>query len=199
MKYPDIAERIIRLKNADLVLRERLVQNGQLGDGYNDEMAELHNQNAAILNEIIDTIGYPTVGKVGKEGSESAWLVIQHSIGQPYFMRKCAKLLEIAVSENKASPRNIAYLTDRIAAFEGRPQLFGTQFDWDQNGELSPKPFDDLFLVNHRRKSIGLNTLAEQTEEMRRRAKEENHSPPADFEKRKTEFDQWRKSVGWIK
>ncbi|MEM9675990.1 MAG: DUF6624 domain-containing protein [Bacteroidota bacterium] len=199
MEYPDIAERIIRLKNADLELRNRLVQNGQLGEGYHEEMAELHNRNAAILNEIIDDIGYPTLGKIGKEGGEAAWLVIQHSIGQPAFMRKCAKLLEMAVSENEANPKNFAYLTDRIAAFEERPQLYGTQFDWDQNGELSPKPFDDLSQVNKRRKSIGLNTLAEQIEVMRRQAKDENQSPPADYEKRKVEFDQWRKSAGWIK
>ena len=45
------------------------------------------------------------------------------------------KLLEVAVSENKADPKNLAYLTDRVALFEGKPQLYGTQFDWDENGE----------------------------------------------------------------
>ncbi len=57
----EIAEKIIELKNADLALRDRLVQSGKLGNGYNKEMANLHNKNAKILNEIIDTIGYPTV------------------------------------------------------------------------------------------------------------------------------------------
>jgi hypothetical protein len=31
-----------------------------------------------------------------------------------------------------------AMLEDRIRAFEGRPQRYGTQFDWDANGEPSP-------------------------------------------------------------
>jgi len=199
MNYKSIAEIIINLKNADLALRENLIQSGQLGKGYNDKMKELHDRNAKILSEIIDTIGYPTRDKVGKEANEATWLIIQHSIGQPEFMRKCKKLLENAVRENKADPKNLAYLTDRIAVFEEKPQLYGTQFDWDKFGNLSPNSFDDLKKVNERRKSIGLNTIEEQTEIIRARVKSENQSPPKDFEKRKQEIEQWKKNVGWIK
>lgn len=199
MDYKSIAEKIIDLKNADLVLRDKLVQNGQLSKGYNEEMKELHNRNAKTLNEIIDKIGYPTVDKVGKEASEATWLIIQHSIAQPEFMKKCSELLEIAVRENKSDPINLAYLTDRIAVFGGKPQLYGTQFDWDENGDLSPNLFDDLTKVNERRKSIGLKTLEEQIEIIRRRAKNENESPPTDFEKRKQEIEEWKKNVGWTK
>ena len=199
MKYKEIAEIIVGLKNADVELRNKLIQSGQLSDGYNEEMKELHNRNAKIINEIIDTIGYPTTDKVGKEASEAAWLVIQHSIGQPEFMKKCAELLKKAVSENKADLKSLAYLTDRIAVFEGKPQLYGTQFDWDENGNLSPYLFDDLTKVNERRKSIGLNTLEERTEIIRKQAKNENESPPTDFEERKQEIEEWKRNVGWAK
>mgnify|MGYP000884892880 CR=1 FL=1 len=199
MKYKEIAEIIVGLKNADVELRDKLIQSGQLSDGYNEEMKELHNRNAKIINEIIDTIGYPTTDKVGKEASEAAWLVIQHSIGQPEFMKKCAELLKKAVSENKADLKSLAYLTDRIAVFEGKPQLYGTQFDWDENGNLSPYLFDDLTKVNERRKSIGLNTLEERTEIIRKQAKNENESPPTDFEERKQEIEEWKRNVGWAK
>lgn len=199
MVFKSIAENIIDLKNADLALRDKLIQSGQLSEGYNEEMKELHDRNAKILNEIIDTIGYPTTDKVGKEASESAWLVIQHSIGQPEFMKKCSKLLEKAVSENKADPQSLAYLIDRIAVFEGKEQLYGTQFDWDEYGILSPNHCDDLTKVNERRKSIGLNTLEEQTEIIRKQAENENQSPPTDLEKRKQEIKEWKKNVGWTK
>lgn len=199
MNYEDIADKIIELNNEDLALRDKLVQTGQLNDGYNEEMKDLHNKNANLLNEIIDTIGYPSTDKVGEEASEATWLIIQHSIGQPDFMKKCVKLLEVAVRENRANPKNLAYLTDRIAVFEGQPQLYGTQFDWDKNGKLSPHYFDDLAKVNNRRKSIGLNSLEEQTDIIRKQANNENQTPPTDFEKRKAEIDQWKKSVGWIK
>jgi hypothetical protein len=199
MDYKNIAEKIIELKNADLTLRNKLVQSGQLSEGYNEQMKELHNENAKILNEIIDTIGYPTIDKVGKDANEATWLVIQHSIEQPIFMKKCVKLLKKAVNESKADLKSLAYLTDRIAVFEGKPQLYGTQFDWDENENLSPNIFDDLTKVNERRKSIGLNTLEEQTEIIRIRVKNENQTPPKDFEKRKQEIEQWKKNVGWTK
>ncbi|SHJ20544.1 DUF6624 domain-containing protein [Aquimarina spongiae] len=199
MRHKEIAENIIRLKNEDLKLRDKLIKSGKLWNGYNEEMAKLHNKNAKELDDIIDDIGFPTIDKVGKEANEAAWLIIQHSIGQPSFMKKCVKLLKKAVDENQANPINLAYLTDRVAVFEDSPQLYGTQFDWDEYGALSPNPYDDEIKVNQRRKSIGLNTLEEQTQIMRNRAKTENEEPPQDFYKRKREMDEWRKSVGWIK
>ena len=194
----NFSAQIIELRETDFALREQLVQSGQLSNGYHDAMKELHNRNAKALETIIDEIGYPTIDKVGKDASEAAWFVIQHSIGQPAFMKKCMKLLEEAVNTGKAGKRNFAYLSDRIAVFEAKPQLYGTQFDWDDNGLLSPNEYDNLENVNQRRASIGLNTLEEQIEVMRMRARNENQSAPADIASRRAEAEQWKKSVGWI-
>lgn len=199
MDVKSIVEKIIDLKNADLELRARLIQTGQLNEGYNEEMNKLHNRNSNILNDIINEIGYPTTDKVGKAASEAAWLVIQHAVGQPKFMKKCAEFLKSAVQEKKADPKNLAYLMDRIAIFENKPQLYGTQFDWDEHRELSPNPIDNLAKVNERRKSIGLNTLEEQIEIIRIRAKSENQLPSRDIEKRNQEIEKWKKNVGWTK
>lgn len=43
--------------------------------------------------EIIDTIGYPTIAKVGKAASEAAWLIVQHAISEPKLMKRCYGLL----------------------------------------------------------------------------------------------------------
>lgn len=199
MIYKTISEAIIELREADLKLRGMLIQKGMLGDGYNREMEQLHIRNADILDGLIDEIGYPTIDKVGAEASEAAWLVIQHSISKPDFMEKCLGLLQEVVKDCRANPKNLAYLADRVAVFRGRKQLYGTQFDWDKMGQLSPKPYDNRTKVNQRRKSIGLNSLEEQTTLLRAQAKNENESPPKDFEKRKLKIDEWRRAVGWIK
>jgi hypothetical protein len=196
-KYKAIAEKIIAMKNADLAIREKLVKSGQLSKGYHDEMKEMHNKNALELNEIIDDIGYPTVDKVGKEASEASWLVIQHAIGQPAFMKKCLLLLEGAVNECKADIIDLAHLKDRILVFQDRPQYYGTQYDWDENGELSPNIMDDAVNVDERRKSIGLNSIEEQTKVIRNHAKLEKQTPPEDFEKRKQDIEAWKIEVGW--
>lgn len=114
-------------------------------------------------------------------------------------MKKCAVLLEKAVDENQVEAKQLAYLTDRIAVFEGEAQLYGTQFDWDAGGEMNPNPFDDLEKVNRRRKTIGLNLLEEQTEIIRKQIITENQKPPADLKERTKQSDEWRKRVGWIK
>lgn len=199
MDYKSITEKIIELKNDDLALSEKLVQNGKLSEGYDLEMKNLHNENAKILEDIINSIGYPTKAKVGEEANEATFLIIQHSIGHPKFMKKCAELLRIAVRESKEDPKSLAFLTDRIAVLEETPQLYGTQFDWDEDGMLSPNHFDDLIKVNEKRKLIGLNTLEEQTEIIRKRVKDEKQRPPIDFDKRKQEIEKWKRNVGWLK
>ena len=82
---------------------------------------------------------------------------------------------------------------------EESPQLYGTQFDWNEEGQLCPNTFDDLTKVNERRKAIGLNTLEEQTDIIRSQAKNEQQLPPKDFEERKQAIKQWKKNVGWTK
>ena len=198
MDYQQFSDIIFDLQQKDFELRNHLISTGKLGEGYNAEMAELHDSNASILEKIIDKIGFPIVEKLGPESAYSAWIIIQHSIGKPHFMKKCAELLAIEVQRKKADPRNLAYLTDRIAVFENKPQNYGTQFDWDEKGELTASPVDDIKKVNQRRKSLGLNTLQEQTEIIRNQAKAENHLPTEDFEKRKAEMEKWKRNVGWI-
>lgn len=199
MNFPKIAKLIIELKGTDLKFREKLIEEKKLSEGYNNEMETLHIKNAEKLNEIIDEIGFPTIEKVGIEGSESAWLIIQHSISKPDFMKKCLKLLENVALEKKVYEKNFASLSDRINVLEGKPQLYGTQFDWDKNGNLSPNKYDDLLKVNNRRLKIGLNTLEKQTQIIRLQAEGENQRVPKNLHEREKEIILWKRKVGWIK
>ena len=82
--------------------------------------------------------------------------------------------------------------------FEGRPQLYGTQYDWDEDGYLSPNRCDDLDKVNQRRAAIGLSTVEQNTELIRARTKQEGGLPPSDLEQRNEEYEVWRRKVGWV-
>ncbi|GAK91094.1 hypothetical protein JCM19297_2539 [Nonlabens ulvanivorans] len=42
MNYPEIAHKIIKLKDADLALRDELIQKGQLSNGYDTDMEQFH-------------------------------------------------------------------------------------------------------------------------------------------------------------
>lgn len=198
MKYPGIAQAIIKMKDEDLALRKQLAVNGQLGNGYHPEMEALHLQHADRLDTIIDMLSYPTIEQVGEEAVQAAWLIIQHSISKPAFMKKCERLLTAAVAEGKGNAVHLAYLSDRIAIYEGKPQRYGTGFDWDEHGALSPNPYDDLALVNKRRLILGLNTLEAQTERMRSTALKENHGPPENQSAHHEDFKNWKRKVGWL-
>jgi hypothetical protein len=67
----------------------------------------------------------------------AAWQIVQHAIGDPEFQRRSLELVRGAARRGDADPLQVAMLDDRILFFEGRLQLYGTQFDWDANGQTS--------------------------------------------------------------
>ena len=52
-----VAHELIQLAQHDLAIRERLLAEHKLSDGYNSEMEAVHRANAARLREIILLIG----------------------------------------------------------------------------------------------------------------------------------------------
>jgi hypothetical protein len=160
-------------------------------------MEATHLDNAALLERAFDAIGWPGPRAVGDEGAAAAMLVLQHAISRPDLQRRGLALMLDAVAEGDANALDAAYLADRVAVFEGRAQSFGTQFDWDEGGLLSPAPIADPQGVDERRASVGLPPLAEAVAQMRARAAAEGETAPDDLAKRRAEFDAWTARVGW--
>lgn len=191
------SQELVTLSKRDLSIREELVADGTLGSyGYHPRMEAVHKENTARLSSIIEQYGWPRMSLVGEEGTHAAWLIVQHSIGNPPFMRHCLSLLKKAAIENEAPPWQAAMLEDRICMFEGRPQVYGSQFRSDKNGELNPFPIENPEFVNRRRLEVGLNTIEEITAEHRVVNARENIQTPVDFEK---QYEKWLYSVGWRK
>ena len=88
-------------------------------------------------------------------------------------------------------------LEDRIRFFEGRPQRYGTQLDWDADGNLSPGEVEDPQLLAERRAAVGLPPLEEQIEDARTRAAAEGDLPPADHQAYVDGRDRWAAKAGW--
>jgi hypothetical protein len=195
----DIAQQIIELMQRDIETRDKLIKEGALHETYHPSLRKVHHENANKLEEIIKRIGIPTIEKIGKEGYEASWLIVQHAIEHPQFMKHYRDSLKAIVRQHKTYAIHFAYLSDRINFFEGRPQEYGTQFDWDDHGEMSPYAFDSLEKVNERRKLLGLNTLEEQMIIMRKHILDTNQKPPENLAQRKIDFLRWKKEVGWIK
>jgi len=191
----EIRDRLLSLARRDLETRERLAADGSLFDGYHPQMEAVHRENAAELERIIASIGWPGARLVGEDGAEAAWLIAQHAIGLPSFQRRCLDVLDAAAAAGDAPAWQPAMLLDRIRVFEGRPQVYGTSFDWDEAGMMSPLPIEDAEAVDSRRASVGLPPLSEAT--ARYRTENEHQPRPADFAGRQREMLAWAKQVGW--
>jgi len=108
----------------------------------------------------------------------------EHAIGHPELQRRGLAMLLDAIPSGQANALDAAYLSDRISVFEGNPQTFGTQFDWDDNGQMSPAPVRDPETLDERRASVGLPPIADSIAEMRASIAAERAHPPADLAKR---------------
>jgi hypothetical protein len=102
-----------------------------------------------------------------------------------------------AIPHGQASALDAAYLSDRIAVHEGRAQTFGTQFDWDANGQMSPAPVHDPATLDERRATVGLPPISDSIAEMRARVAAEGERPPPDMAERRAKYEAWARKAGW--
>jgi hypothetical protein len=178
-------------------VRPELAADGSLFDGYHSAMQTVHNRNAARLTEIIEQHGWPGRDLVGEEGSRAAWLILQHAIAHPALQRRGLVLLQDAVALGEVAAVEAAMLEDRIRFFEARPQRFGTQFDWDEKGQLNPVPIEDEANVDDRRRSVSLGPLADDVYRRRSSMVGSMEKPPSDWAERQRKFEEWARAVGW--
>ena len=192
-----LRQTLLDLARRDHETRERLAATGELFDGYNAEMEEVHRENAARLAAILDERGWPGRSVVGEEGGRAAWLVVAHAISMPGIQRRGRDLLREAVEAGEADPTWLAKLTDRIRVFEGKGQIYGTHFDWDEDGQMSPNPIASPDRVDERRAEVGLPPLRDDVARMRAQVAASKEEAPADWEARQREIDAWCVEVGW--
>jgi hypothetical protein len=103
----------------------------------------------------------------GYLGNRSIFTRINPCARRPYAYRDTAlqrtalHLPEKAVGAGDASSHDLAYLTDRVRAADGLPQVYGTQLQYDSRGCASPKPSEDPTQLDARRASVGLEPVAQ--------------------------------------
>jgi hypothetical protein len=156
----ELRRELLSMRQKDLLVREELLAAGELGGPYHPRMEAIHVKNAARLRELIAEHGWPVEDMAGPEGAEAAWLIGQHAIGEPEFMRRVLELVRSCAEQGRVPKWQAAYLEDRIALYEGQPQRFGTQgIDDTRDGLDRPWTLADPEHVNEWRASVGLGAL----------------------------------------
>ncbi|MFT3880393.1 MAG: hypothetical protein QM703_12120 [Gemmatales bacterium] len=175
VKEPALREDLLKRTKSDQAARFALidwmknnneVNKGKLSKEKQEEYTKLivavtqaDTENTKWFKTIIEKHGWPTFTMVGKDGGQSAWLLVQHADADPKFQRLCLDLMT-KQPKTEVSLSNLAYLTDRVLLAEGKKQLYGTQFIRVE-GKSQPRPIEDEQNVDKRRAEMGLSTLAE--------------------------------------
>ncbi len=194
---PALRVQLIAMAERDQTVRARLAADGSLFKGYHPEMAQVHREHGERLARIMAEHGWPGVSLAGDDGAQAAWLIAMHAIGQPEGMRRALALLHEAQEKGAVPAVQAARLEDAVRFHEGRPQVYGTMYDWDAEGRLSVPMLEHPERVDARRAAVGLPPLAEALADMRRRTEETAEVPPQDIARRKRDQEAWARSVGW--
>jgi hypothetical protein len=109
------------------------------------------------VTAILDKYGWPGPDLVGSRGSQTVFLVIQHSDIQ--VQDKYLPAMRQAVKDKKAQPSSLALLEDRVALRHGKKQIYGSQISSDKDGSYLA-PLEDPDNVDKRRSEVGLDPLA---------------------------------------
>jgi hypothetical protein len=190
----ELRSELVAMRAEDLRVRGELVASGELGGAYVPRMEAVHVANAARLRELVDLHGWPGEDLAGKDGAEAAWFITQHAIGEPEFQRRVLQLLRDSAREGRVPKWPAAYLEDRIAMYEGRPQRYGSQWlDDPRDGRIRPWTLLDPERVNEFRAEVGLPPLqpiSEPGPDLPPERREE-------IEKNYAWWIQWLASKGW--
>jgi hypothetical protein len=192
-EHAEVRDELLAMEAEDRRVHTELSEIGAWDGTYLPRMKALHRANSARLRELIAAHGWPGRTLAGEEGARAAWFILQHSISEPEFMRAMVPVLERGVAAGEVPAWHLAYVTDRIAMYEGRPQRYGSQWDDEDDGTHVLWELESHERVDEFRQSVGLEPLASRfTPERWREIVSRKQS-----QKRQREFDEWARSMGW--
>lgn len=160
-QLPAVAARLLAMRDVDQEMRRAHIEDDAPWD---DKIDVAH---AEELKAIVAEHGWPTVSLVGWCASDAAWLIVQHAMHDPAFMRQTLATLKSLAADEDVRARNVALLEDRVLMMDGEPQIYGSQ--WDISGpDVKPHPIADLAGLDERRASVGMEPIAEYEAVIRR-------------------------------
>lgn len=117
--------------------------------------------NTEWLKADVAANGWFTISTSGEQASSAAWLMAQHADRDRPFQKQVLALMEPLAASGEVSRANYAYLWDRVAVGENRPQRYGTQGRCTSPGRWEPNEIEDREGVEARREVAEIGPLTE--------------------------------------
>jgi len=135
-------------------------------EGTRHHFDRIDGANSARLEAILDEISWPELTALSPRAADQAFSLISHS-GDAAFKRRMIAVFEPLARAGAMPGERFAMLVDDIAQEEGRPQVYGTNFEC-HHGVFQPNPTEAPESLNERRAALGMNTSEEYGEAQRR-------------------------------
>jgi len=144
----------------DQAIRDELIKKGMEKPDQSvfARMAAIDAANTKRMKTIIRRYGWPGPRLVGRDGTDAAFLLVQHA--QLALQKEALPLVEKAYRKGELSGESYALLLDRVLVGEGKRQVYGTQAKL-KGKEFVPDPIEDEGNVDKRRAEVGLPPLSE--------------------------------------
>jgi hypothetical protein len=123
-----------------------------------DDVLRMDADNLQWLKKLVSDRGIPTVAQVGESGVHWAWLLVQHATEDPAFQLSVQPIFAQRQAAGELPADDLARLTDRVLVEAGKPQRFGTQFDW-YSGHFKPKGVVNMAEIEANRRQLDLMSL----------------------------------------
>src|SRR6267142_5245196 len=164
-----LRKELLTMVKQDQDIRNELINRGvdHPKNEISARMDAIDSRNTAKMKRIVKRYLWPRAELVGWDGTEAAFLVVQHS---PHsFQKALLPLMQKEFGTGHLSGPNYALFLDRVLAEDGRPQVYGSKAKgFNKDGEPILYPIEDEANVDKRRAEVGLSSLAEYREMMKR-------------------------------
>jgi hypothetical protein len=165
----------------NLALRKELLAMGERDQNIRNEMIKvgvdhpgkallarmkmIDSRNTARMRGIIKKYGWPGFELVGWDGTDAAFLLVQHA--DHSFQKELLPLMQKEFRSGGLAGPKFALFIDRVLVEDGKLQLYGSRpkpFDQWEMGEPTLYPIENEADVDKRRAEVGLSSLAEYRE-----------------------------------
>ncbi|UVD79344.1 tetratricopeptide repeat protein [Myroides albus] len=165
--YASIISQLETIFDRDQSIRKQYNQTQSIHGNYSnelkavsDEMKKIDQANLQEVEAILVKHGWLGADQIGYKANKTLFLVIQHA--DLTVQQKYQTMIADALKKGKVDAKDYATMADRIAMYEGRKQIYGTQVVSIEKGEILLWPIEDIGKINELRKQMGITQTIEE-------------------------------------
>lgn len=154
---PELAAELLRMGKEDQDIRKNIPK--QPDAAFIKRWQENDRVREERLAQIIAEKGWPRISQVGHRAANAAWLIAQH--GTDDFLKRCLVLMKAAAADGEITLNHLALSIDRVLTSSNQKQIYGSQFQTNQDGKTFLLPVEDFEHIEERRAGMGLEPFDE--------------------------------------